>query len=547
MNRNGADAIVDGLVAHGVDTVFALPGGQLDHLFDAIYRRKDGPRIIHTRHEQGAAYMAYGYARSTGKVGCFAVVPGPGLLNTGAALCTAYANYAPVLAISGQVPSAQIDRGYGELHEIPDQLGMIRHITKWAERIERVEDTEAVMADAFSQLTGGVPRPVEIEMSMDVMGQNQSSMSAPYHKPPREAPTADADALSRAIEALGKARKPLIYIGSGAFGAGEVITRLAEVLQAPVACFRAGKGIVAGSHPLAVNHPLGHRLWGEADVVLALGTRLHWPLVMWGKDEQLTLIRVDIDREQIDRICVPDIGIHADAREVATSILAGLEARRHQALNREHEIANWRREMDTRVRQHMGPQMAYLDAIRAVLPEDGFFVDEVTQVGFASWYGFQVERERQHVSAGYQGTLGFGYATALGVVAGNPGKKVVQISGDGGFLFTLQEMATAVQYQLPLVSIVFNDHRFTNVQRQQQEWFDGRVHCSDLHNPDFKALAESFGMLGLKVDDPDALQEAIQYAFAADGPALIEVEVNEFFPTPWPFLMLPQNRKAVCQ
>lgn len=546
MNRNGADAIVDGLVAHGVDTVFSLPGGQLDHLFDAIYRRKDGPRIIQTRHEQGAAYMAYGYARSTGKVGCFAVVPGPGLLNTGAALCTAWANYAPVLAISGQVPSGQIDRGYGELHEIPDQLGMIRHITKWAKRIERVEETEAVMAEAFAQLSAGAPRPVEIEMSMDVMGQSQTGPSIPSLSSRREAPAADSTALSAAIEALANARKPLIYIGSGAFGAGEVITKLAEVLQAPVASFRAGKGIVAGSHPLAVNHPLGHRLWGEADVVLALGTRLHWPLVMWGKDEQLTLIRVDIDSEQIDRICVPDIGIHADAGQVAAALLAGLQTRDHQAQNREADIANWRSEMDTRIRHQVAPQMAYLDAIRAALPADGFFVDEVTQVGFASWYGFSVEQERQHVSAGYQGTLGFGYATALGVVAGNPGKKVVQISGDGGFLFTMQEMATAVQYQLPLVSIVFNDHRFTNVQRQQQEWFDGRVHCSDLHNPDFKALATSFGMLGMRVDTPDALQDAIQHAFAAGGPALIEVEVNEFLPTPWPFLMLPQNRKAVC-
>ncbi|MFT5485046.1 MAG: acetolactate synthase-1/2/3 large subunit, partial [Halieaceae bacterium] len=191
-------------------------------------------------------------------------------------------------------------------------------------------------------------------------------------------------------------------------------------------------------------------------------------------------------------------------------------------------------------------QMAYLDVIREELPRDGIFVDEVTQVGFVSWYGFPVYQPRQHISAGYQGTLGYGYATALGVMAGNMDKRVIQVSGDGGIMFNIQELSTAVQYQLPLVTIIFNDKRYTNVQRQQKEWFDGRVICSDLHNPDFVKLAESFGALGLLATDPESMRSAIKTAFAASGPAIIEVAIEEFFPAPWPFLMLPQNRREVC-
>jgi acetolactate synthase-1/2/3 large subunit len=143
--------------------------------------------------------------------------------------------------------------------------------------------------------------------------------------------------------------------------------------------------------------------------------------------------------------------------------------------------------------------------------------------------------------------LGYGYATALGVMAGNMDKKVIQVSGDGGFMFTMQELATAVQYQLPLVTIIFNDGRFTNVQRQQKEWFDGRVICSDLHNPDFVKMAESFGAAGFSAHDPESLRSAIRNAFEQNGPSIIDVKVDEFFPAPWPFLMMPQNRKYLCK
>ena len=510
---NGAEAIVKALRANGVDTVFALPGGQLDYLFDAMYKEGDGIRLIHSRHEQGCAYMAYGYARSTGKIGTYAVVPGPGLLNSSGALCTAWANYSPVLCISGQIPSAGIGKGYGDLHEIDDQLGMIRHITKWAERIDHPNDAPGVMQEAFRQLSTGSPRPVEVEMPMDIMAMEHEVELLPGGQN-YPLPAVDAAQVEAALAVLATAKKPLIYVGSGAMEAGDAVLKLAERLQAPVVSFRSGKGIVSDEHYLSANFPMGHRLWGEADAVLAVGTRLHWPLVMWGKDDDLKLVRVDIDPEQVSRICTPEVGIVGDAASVLEAIDAGLHTLSHQADSREEELRKLRAEVDGELREKVGPQMAYLDVIREELPRDGIFVDEVTQVGFVSWYGFPVYKPRQHISAGYQGTLGYGYATALGVMAGNMDKKVVQVSGDGGIMFNIQELCTAVQYQLPLVTIIFNDNRYTNVQRQQKEWFEGRVVCSDLHNPDFVKLAESFGAAGFKAHDPESLRSAIRQALS---------------------------------
>lgn len=542
---SGAEAIVKSLRLNNVDTVFALPGGQLDHLFDAIYKEDKGLRLISSRHEQGVAYMAYGYAKSTGKVGTYAVVPGPGLLNSTAALCTAWANNARVLCISGQIPSTSIGKGYGDLHEINDQLGLIRHLTKWAERIDHPTDAPRVVNEAFRQLMTGRPRPVEIEMPMDVMGQRVEVdlRSAQSHD---DIPPIDSDLINGAAKLLGNAKRPMIVVGSGAQDACDEVLAVAEALQAPVMAKRNGKGIVASDHYLSANLPMGHRLWAQADAVLAIGTRLRMPLCMWGKDDDLKLVRVDIDPVEVNRICGPEVGITGDAAAVLQALLPAIGKVNRKRKSRKEELTVLKSSIDKDMRETIAPQMAYLDTIRDVLPDNGIFVDEVTQVGFASWYGFPVNRPRQHISAGYQGTLGYGFATALGVVAAHPDKKVIQISGDGGFMFNVQELASAVQYQLPITTVVFNDKRFTNVQRQQKEWFGGRVIASDLHNPDFVKLAESFGATGIRVDGPERLKSAIEKAFGQDGPAIIEVTVDEFFPAPWKFIMMPQTRKRVC-
>jgi acetolactate synthase-1/2/3 large subunit len=543
---SGAGAIVQSLLANDVDTVFGLPGGQLDHLFDAMYHAGDRLRLIHSRHEQGAAYMAFGYAQTTGKEGVYTVVPGPGLLNSTAALCTAWACNSPVLAISGQVHLAGIDSGYGHLHEIPDQLGLVRHLTKWAQRINHPSQAPGVMQQAFTELRSGRPRPVEVEMPMDVMGA-VSAVAPAVKARASEPPPLDPDRVKAAAQLLAGAKKPMIVIGSGVLHAAPELLAVAERLQAPVVAKRKGKGVIAADHYLSQNLPAGHRLWGQADAVLAVGTRLKMPLTMWGHDEALKLVRVDIDPEELARIVEPDIGIVGDARMFLRALLGELESTGPAVPSREAELRSLKDEIDQTLRREVAPQMAYLDVIRNALPRDGYFIDEVTQVGFASWYGFPVYEPRHFVSAGQQGTLGYGYATALGVAAAHPDKAVVQVSGDGGFMFNVQELSTAVHHQLHLVTIIFNDRKFGNVQRQQDEWFDGRRICSDLTNPDFVKLAESFGAAAFRASTPAELAVLLPRAFAEKGPVIIEVPVHERMPAPWPFILMRQNRKRLCR
>ena len=541
----GGQAIVTSLRAHGVDTVFGLPGGQMDYFFDAMYQEGDALRVIHTRHEQGAAYMAYGYAKSTGRVGTYAVVPGPGLLNSTAALSTAWANNAPVLCISGQVPASGIDSGYGHLHEINDQLGLIRHLTKWAERIYQPADAPGLIAEAFRQLRTGRPRPVEVEMAMDVMAK-QADVELPAPVTDYPLPSVDSDRIDSAAKMLAEASRPMIVIGSGALDASAELLAVAEALQAPVMSKRKGRGVIDDRHYLSQNLPAGHRLWADTDAVLAVGTRLMMPLTMWGTDDAMKLIRVDIDAEEITRICDPDIGIVGDAAAVLAALHDALE-QYERPHSREDELTRLKAQIDKEIREHVAPQVAYLDVIREVLPDDGIFVDEITQVGFVSWYAFPVYRPRQFITAGNQGTLGYGYATALGVAIANPGKKVVQVSGDGGFMFTMQELSTAVQHHIDLVTVIFNDNKFANVERQQDEWFGGRNICTDLSNPDFVQLAEAFGATGYRAESPDQLRTTLSKAFQAGGPVLIEVPVPERMPSPWRFIMMEQTRKQLCQ
>ena len=536
----GAEAIVKSLQQNGVDTIFGLPGGQLDHLFDAIYKTEGKIKLIHSRHEQGAAYMAFGYARSTGQLGTYTVVPGPGLLNTTAALCTAYACNTPVLCLTGQIPSGGIGTGRGYLHEIPDQLGLIQKLTKWAARIEHPTQAPDRVREALKQLQTGRPRPVELEMAMDMMGEQSEVSLLPPESHTALAP--DSGQIELAAKQLCLAKRPMFVVGGGAQHASSEVLQLAEMLQAPVTFFRSGKGVIDERHYLSQSFPAGHRLWTDADVVLAIGTRLKYQQMYWGLDKNLKILRIDIDPTEMNRISTPEIGIVADARIALEALLTAVESHNIPRPSRREELNYLKTEFQEAFEDKIAPQMGYLRVIREELPEDGFFVDEVTQVGFASWYAFPTYHPRHFISAGYQGTLGYGYATALGVQAAHPDKKVISIAGDGGFMFNVQELATAVQFRLGVVVIIFNDSKFGNVQRQQKEWFGGRIIASNLLNPDFVQLAESFGLAGYRVRSPDELRPVLQRALADSEPALIEVVLTEDMPSPWPFILTPRAR-----
>ena len=531
----GGEAIVRGLLDHGVDTVFALPGAQTYGLMDAFKLAEPGLRTIGARHEQGVGYMAFGYARASGRPGVCSVVPGPGLLNAGAAILTAYGSTTPMLVLAGQINTHFLGRERGALHEMRDQLEVMRQVSKWAERIEHPALAPGLVARAFQQMLSGRRGPVGLETPWEVFTQRAPVASAPPLAPTAP-PEPDPDLIEAAARLLRGARAPMIFVGGGALDASESITALAEALQAPAVPWRSGRGIVDERHPLGFTCASGARVWPECDVALAVGTRFELLDMRWRwRPPGLKLIRIDIDPAEMRRLPA-DIGIVADADAGARALLAALSKSGATVGDRPQRLAEAKAAAQAAI-QAVQPQLAYLEAIRDVLPEDGLFVDEISQMGFASWYGFPVYRPRSFITAGCQGTLGSGFPSALGVKAAFPDRAVVSITGDGGFMFAAPELATAVQYGLNVVTVVFNNNAFGNVRRDQIQGFDGRVIGSDLVNPDFVRFAESFGVEAHRVASPDALKPVLERALAADAPVLIEVPVERGAEaSPWRFL-----------
>jgi len=538
----GGEAIVRAVLNHGVDTVFGLPGAQTYPLFDALAKSRDAVRTIGTRHEQGAAYMALGYAKSTGRPGVYSVVPGPGVLNTGAALCTAFGSNTPVLCLTGQVPSQFLGRGRGHLHELPDQLATLASFIKWAGRIESPEEAGRVVGDAFRAMLSGRRGPASVEMCWDIMGHS-AVMELPQPAEPDPPPKPDGGVVAEAAKALARAKHPMIMVGGGAQHAREAVLALAEALDAPVTAFRSGRGVVSDDHPLGLTSVAAYRLFPETDVLVGIGTRLELPYMRWANMHRLiakaeappVLIRIDIDPEEMNRL-EPHFGIVADAGEGAWALAEAVAKNGRTPTGARERIAEARRTARQKI-EVLQPQLGYLDVIREVLPRDGFFVEELCQAGYTSYFGFPVYEPRTYVAAGYQGTLGFGFPTALGVKVANPGKAVVSIAGDGGFLFGMQELATAAQERIGLVAIVFNNSSLGNIRRDQLEAFEGRLIACDLTNPDFLKLAESFGVAGYRVETPGALKSALERALAEDAPALIEVVIEKDSEvSPWPFI-----------
>ena len=534
-----AEAIVASLVAHGIKTLYALPGVHNDHLFDALYKASDRIGVIHPRHEQGAGYMALGAAIATGRPSAYAVVPGPGLLNTGAALLTAYAMNAPVLGLIGQIPEADIGRGFGHLHEIRDQAGIISRLVDFSARIKAPDEASGLMAQAVAAMFTGRRGPAVLECAIDMWGRPGAGvLQAPLAV---IEPAIDEDAVLAAAKKLGAAKRPMIICGGGAQAASAEVTALAGMLQAPVLGYRRGRGVLDSRDPLSVTLPLGRELWGEADVVLGIGTRMFYPFRQWGIDDKVAVIRIDSDPEEPGRVHQPAVALIGDAAPILRQLLDVLPAHNAKRLSRKDDMRERHAHWDARF-EKLALQRAFLDAIRAELPEDGILVDEVTQMGFVARLAFPVYRPRTFLSPGYQDNLGWGYATALGAQHARPDVPVVAISGDGGFMFTANELATAVRHRIPLVAIVFNDSAFGNVRRIQAEQYGNRLIACDLANPDFVRFAESFGAAAERAKDPAGLRAALKRGIARrDGPTIIEVPVGPM-PSPWEFIHMPKVR-----
>jgi len=529
----GGEAIVDALLRHDIDVIFGLPGVQVYGLFDAIARNRNRLRLINARHEQATAYMALGYACATGRPAVFAVVPGPGVLNTTAALATAWGLNAPVLCLTGQVPSALMGRGRRPLHELPDQLATLKSLVKWAERIEHPSDAPYLVARAFQEMRSGRPGPVALEMPWDQFSA-AVEVAPQVPLPPRPPPAPDPVALEAIAKLAETAKAPMIWVGGGAQHAATEIRTLAQRLSAPVAAFRTGKGVIDDRDPLALTVPAAHRLFRACDLLIAFGTRLEVPTLRWGGIPASTKVaRVDIDPAEMRRLKV-DIALVADARQAAEALSTRIRPRAGEGWRA--AIARAKDETDLAIKR-VEPQLSFVKAIREVLPESGILCDEMTQTGYVSWFGFPFYAPRTLITSGMSGTLGAGFPMALGAKVAFPDRAVVALTGDGGFLFAGAELATAVQHGIALVTVLFNNAAYGNVLRDQERLYAGRSAGAVLRNPDFQGYARCFGVAAWKTDSPAGLAAALSEALAAKAPALIEVTTDVAQEaSPWEFL-----------
>jgi acetolactate synthase-1/2/3 large subunit len=522
----GGQALAKSLYREGVRVIFGLPGAQLYYATDALYDEQ-GIQWISARNEQATTFMADGYARASGEVGTAMVVPGPGVLNATSGLSTAFSASSPVLLVAGQIPKNLIGVNRGMLHEIDDQLEAVKSVTKWAARTIDPTGIPATVHEAFHQLKTGRPRPVEIEIPPDTLGEEAEVDLLEPAIHPRMAP--QSSSIEEAAKLLaGSGGQVLIWAGGGAASpeASEALTKLAEHLQAPVITTSEGKGAISERHYLSLGVPRVRdetmkKLIEDHPVVLAVGTRMATANIPEGH----RVIQIDVDAEEIGRNHKNTLAVQGDAAasletlHSATADIVGPRA------SQQAEFTAFR---DNRYNPAnlMEPQASYTRAIRAAIPDNGILISGMTQIGYFSRTYYPVYQPRTYLTSSYSGNLGFAYPTALGAKVAHPDKAVVCVSGDGGFMYNSQELATAVQYGINAVVIVFNDNAYGNVYREQMTRFKGRPIGSELHNPDFVKLAEAYGARGMRVEGADALEAALREALATDAPSLIEVPVS---------------------
>jgi len=537
----GGKAVIESLKREEVEFIFGLPGVQIMHIFDALYGEPK-IRLITVRHEQSAVYMADGYARVKGKPGVGLVVPGPGVQNASAALGTAYACSSPVLLIAGQVESSNLGKDKGTLHEINDQLDIVRPVTKWCQRVMRVEDIPAAIHEAMRQMNTGRPRPTEVEIPWDVMGTEAGVvlLSQEQYSPMKP----DRQDVRRAAGLLASAKKPLIWAGGGVIlsNASSELTELSEALGAPVATTPEGKGAISEDHPLSLGgayYGFGAARWAapQADVILAIGTRLTTQMRPGTalRAPQM-LIHVDADPSVIGKNFPAEVAIAADAKialQALTDEVRGKEIMKERWPAQ--ELRQFKENHEKWLRQKAPMQCEIITTLRNELRDDALLVTGVTNIGYWCNLAYPVRRPRTYFTSSYFATLGYAFPTALGAKVAAPDKQVVCVVGDGGFLYACAELATAVRYGINLITVVFTDDAFGSTKGDQQTNFQGRILGTELNNPDFAKLAELFGAKGLKAN-PEGLGSALRQALEAKQPFVIEVPIPTLVP---PFQISP--------
>ena len=532
----GGEAIVRSLVAEGVKAIFGIPGTQGLALFDAL---NDAPQIqrITPRHEQGAAYMADGYARASGEIGVCTVPTGPGALNTLAAMGTAYTDSVPVLNIFSQIPTPYIGRGKGYLHELRDQLGMFSEVTGWRARAENVASIPWLVHEAMARLRSGRPRPAALEVPLDVLdAAGDASIPLPA---PRLRQAGAREQVEATAGALLRARRPLIWAGGGVISSGgsAELIRLAEALQAPVYTTVNGRGAIPGDHPLSLGYlPLRNFVQeyvSDADLILAVGARFSAPdTAQFALKLPANLFHIDVDPAEIGKNYPVAGSVVGDAKTVLSQLCELVEPSAGQRPSRAAEADDLKSRVCADLEARSMDAVRLANQIRGAVGRDGIIVNDVTILSYWGRTLFDVYEPRTYMYPWGFVTLGFGLPAAIGAKVARPDRKVVAICGDGGFLYTSMELATAMQLGLNVVALVINDDQFGILAPQQMKRF-GRTTMIDLHNPDFVAMARSFGAYGERIGSIDEVGSALEEALAVEGPAVLELKIKLHHPFDW--------------
>ena len=534
VQMSGGEALAKSLVREGVEVVFGIPGIQIYGIVDGL-RNEPGIRLISTRHEQATTYMADGYARASGEPGVALVVPGAGLYNAASGLTNAYSRSMPVLLIAGQIPRGAIGKNLGAVHEIADQSGTVRSVTKWQRQASRPREVPDAVFEAFRQMRTGRPRPVLIEMPPEAGVEREEVQLRDPARISRIVPSPDD--LREAAQIIAQSSTPLIFAGGGVArsDAEQALVRLAEATNIPVITSSGGKGVIPDSHPLSYGScfsPRGERqemnqLFGvmqSADVVIGIGARFS---LGNPAGEASTLVNINIDDTELTRVQANTIPLHGDARVTIEALLpylieagAGERPSPAEAVSAARSLIGY---YDTELKE---PLYEVLDAIRDGTPDDAFIVWDVTQFGYYARTHWQVNQPKTYIDSGYSFNLGYAFPTALGVKVAKPDRPVVCMAGDGGFMFNSSELATAMKYGINVVTVLFRNDSYGNVARDLEDAFSGS-YGTDLHNPDFVKFAESFGAVGMRADDPMELERLIPLALEQQAPVVIDVPFGD--------------------
>ncbi|MBI2216574.1 MAG: thiamine pyrophosphate-binding protein [Candidatus Rokubacteria bacterium] len=529
--RTGGEWVVEALRAEGVRHVFGIPGVHNLAVYDALLRQRD---IVHVlaRHESGAAFMADGYARACGEPGVVVVTTGPGATNTLTPLAESYSGSVPVLCLMSDIASDLVGRDLGALHEVPNQIACFRPVTRWAELVADGRSIATSIAGAFDLLRTGRPGPVALSIPNDLLFGTSEGVVRSERAGRR--PPCHVNEIAEAARRLAAAARPLIVAGGGVVSAGASaeLLEVARRLGAPVITTVMGRGAISEADPLwhAVlpNKRATEEVFRDADVVLAAGCRFaarstKGLLLNLAFAPHQTLIHMDLDATVIGRMFKPQLGIVGDAKNGLGGLAAVLDAGApNSRWNRERLAA-----LKTAASERYTPEVdGLLQALRSALPPDGILVNDQTGINYWAEWRYPVLAPRTFLYPVGSAVLGYAVPAAIGAQIARPGTPVVAVVGDGGFMFSVNELATAVKYRLPIAFLVMNDDRYGAIKWLQEQMFEGRWGEADLANPDFIALARAFGARGERVAAVAALPDALRAAFAADGPTVLELRME---------------------